>query len=312
MGKNKIKISKLVCALSIASMSLFLTACSVKGIAKAALNKGEQIIEEKIDEANSKQDEECREILEEKAELYGIDPEGVLISSGGTYLKVPVDTIHSYEDMESHIGNFRRWLRFAYAEMPRSRYFVSVNDRNDLDIWYGGFSEQDYGYDSEYYWDDEYILSSYAQHLVDNAREEDKSAEKFYEITGIDEDTAIAIRSRVIQTYPSFNIEEPDKNEHTYTFIPGDTIMHCEKFVIGDEECPIEAGVYNVDLPDDHGIIHITDSNDNTIYRLDAKYRYGHTDEIYNYEMLPVKVELKKGNIIYMTNATSTFDSCVE
>jgi|GEM_PF-5719160 len=114
--------------------------------------------------------------------------------------------------------------------------------------------------------------------------------------------------SRAIESYSSFKEEIPDKNDHYYAFIPGDTMMHFEKFIIGDEDCPIEAGKYSIDLPGFHGIIHVTDPEDNTIIRMDAYYRDGYVDEMYDYAALPAEVELKEGDIMYMTNAISTFD----
>ena len=278
-------------AISLLGVGLFLSACSSTGAAK---------------------DAKYQKIVEEKAKDYGIDPEGVVVSSGATYYMVPIDTIHSYEEMEDQIGNYRRWLRFAFAELPRGKYDVGFYDRNDLDIWYGGFSNQDYGFDSEYYWTDEDVLNGFVNRIENSASFEEEytnmTPEKFYEVTGIDEEAADAIRHRFHETYQSPKETVPNKAEHTYTFIPGDNINHYEKFVIGEDDCPIDAGIYSLDMTGRWGLIHVTDSADNTKCRVDVFYKNGHTDELYNYSALPTEIELDEGDIIYMKNCISTFD----
>ncbi len=312
---SKRKRNKILCIAGVMGIGLCLNACSAKEIAKDTINLGVQAVEGHFEEKNAQsdaqKDAEYQKIVEEKAPLYGIDPEGVVVSSGGSYYRVPIDTIHTYEDVEAQITTYRKWLRFMNTEMPEERYYVGFFERNDLDIMYGGFSNNDNGFDSEYYWDDNDIMQSYITTFIFNTDDDPNSADtnkKFYEYTGIDRDTAFEMDSRLSKTYPSFKETTPDKNAHTYTFIPGDTIMHMEKYVIGDENCPIESGTYTIDLPGCDGIIHVTDSEDNTLYRMDAHYRYGHSDELYNYEVLPATVELSEGDIIYITNAISTFD----
>ncbi len=303
---------RLLCAISILGTGISLSACGAKNIAKYAVDKGMQAIDDKIAQEESEKNSECKQIIEEKAKIYGIDPSNVAVTSGGTYYKVPIATIHTYEDIEAQVGNYRKWLRFTHSEIPVRQYNVVFVDRLNPDIIYGGFSDQDFGYDSEYYWDDEKIIHIFANDIWDNTLVDEKRSnndpEKFYEVTGIDEPTASDMLSRAISSYHSFKEEIPDKNDYTYAFIPGDTIMHLEKFIIGDEDCPIEAGKYSINLPGFHGIIHITDAMDNTICRMDAYYRNGHTDDMYDYAVLPAEVELKEGYIIYMTNAISTFN----
>ena len=156
------------------------------------------------------------------------------------------------------------------------------------------------------------MLFGFVSRIDDLAQYEDNysdmTPDRFYEVTGIDEEAADAIRGRYYENYHSREEIVPDKDEHTYTFIPGDTINHREKFVIGEGDCPIDAGSYILDMTGDWGIIHVTDADDNTKCRLDAVYKDGHTDEMYDYSALPTEIELDEGDIIYMTNCISTFD----
>lgn len=263
-----------------------------------------------IQKSNAEYDEKYQKIVDKKADDYGIDPEGVVVSEGGTYFRVPIDTIRTYEDYEEHIIRIRKWLRFAYAEFGK-RYSVQFYDNEYPDVWYAGFSEDRF-FDSEYYWSDERILESLISriHLMANIddRYSETTPEEYYEISGIDAEKEKEFQHRFSETYPKFKDIVPDKDEHDYTFIPGDTINHCEKFIIGDKDCDIEAGTYEVDLPNDYGIIHVTDEDDETKYRMDASYKDGHYDELYTYESLPAVIELEDGDIIYITNCTATFD----
>ena len=288
---NIIRGKKIFGAVTLLGLSMFLAACSASSDAK---------------------DAKYQKLVDEKAPDYGIDPEDVVVMSGGTYFKVSIDTIHSYEEMEDQIGYFRRWLRFANTELQGKRYDVGFYDRNEPEIWYGGFCNQDYGFDSEYYWTDEDVLNGLVNRIENSASFEEEytnlTPERFYEVTGIDEEAADAIRHRFHTTYQSREETVPDKDEHTYTFIPGDNINHYEKFVIGEDDCPIDAGVYILDMTGRWGLIHVTDSDDNTKCRVDVFYKDGHTDELYNYSVLPTEIELDEGDIIYMKNCISTFD----
>ena len=68
-----------------------------------------------------------------------------------------------------------------------------------------------------------------------------------------------------------------------------------------------------LDVADDNAAytqqdICITDDDGDFKYRLDASYRDGHYDDLYEYSELPAKVKLKKGDIMYITNCTATFE----
>ena len=78
---------------------------------------------------NDNNDEKMQKLIEEKGEDYDIDPDDVVVMEGGTYFKVSIDTIRSYEDIEDHIITYRNWLRFAYAELG-NRYSVQFYDRD--------------------------------------------------------------------------------------------------------------------------------------------------------------------------------------
>ena len=133
--------------------------------------------------------------------------------------------------------------------------------------------------------------------------------EEFYEMTGISGEMAEEFWKWRNETFqPSYKNTNPDKSEHDIAFIPGDTIMHREKFVIGDEKCPIPAGTYTLDISHKHGVIHITDSDGNIKYRFDSDYKEGHSDALYEYTPLPAKIVLNDGDIFYTTNCASTLD----
>lgn len=306
------KIKRLVSGIAAAiGAGCILTACGAGDTARSILNGGIDALEEHLEAQEEEKNEQYRRILEDKAEDYGIDPDDVEISQGGGYFKVPVDTITSYEQLDDMVILKRKWLRFAYAELD-GQYFVGFFDSKEPELMYGGFSNQDLGYTSEYYWNDADIHESFAsklrQYATDGDKYSDISAEDFYELTGIDEDMAEDFVDRHYDTYPRGKEVTPDKDDHTYAFIPGDTIEHLEKFTVGDDDCPIDEGFYMVDLPSPEGLIHITDENGKTKYRLDASYRDGHSDELYEYSPVPAVVELEDGDIIYMPNRISTFD----
>ena len=262
---------------------------------------------EDIEKANRK----YQKIVEDKACLYDIDPEGVTVEEGGEYFKVPMDPMFDVEQMEDYIVNCRKWLRFAYNELGK-RYFVAFVDRNHPDIMYGGFSDQDLGFPSEYYWDDLHIANHYVsridQYTSPDYKKNKRTPEEFYELTGISEETAEEFHRWFYDTFYTRPSYTPDKNEHDITFIPGDNIQHYEKFVVGGKDCDIKPGTYLIDIPGRYGLIHITSADGTDKCRLYAEYYDGHSDSMYEYSAMPAEVELEKGDIIYMTNCASTFD----
>ena len=281
----------------IMSSAVFMTSCG--------------LVSEFNDKVYEKYDEKYQELVDDHAEDYDIDPDGVEVSQGGQYFRVPIDTIYSYDDLDEYIILYRKWLRFANEEF-KTQYYVGFFDKDHPDIWYGGFSNQDHGYDGEYYWADRDILLNTVERIAGYTKTDDKysdmTPEEFYEITGLDEDDGDEFRDIYYENYPSRKDVEIDEDDYYYVFIPGDTINHREKFVIGDKDCEIEPGTYYVDLPNSRGVIHITDDDGDFKYRLDASYRDGHYDDLYEYSELPAKVKLKKGDIMYITNCTATFE----
>ena len=288
-----------------------LTSCGSLKKAKEIADNAKEKYDEKVQENEEEKNENCIKILEEKADYYGIDSEGVEVSEGGTYLKVPIDTIHSYEEIEERIVFTRNWLRFAYAELG-NRYYVGFIDADHPEVMYTGFSNQDFGYPSEYYWSDMDIVREYVYGIDEFVKGIEKvthvPAEKFTEITGIDEEKQKEIITEFYKNYPSTKDIEINKEDYDIAFVPGDTINHLEKFVIGEKNCVIEPGTYIVDMPNNGGLIHVTDADDNTKYRLDPFYRDGHIDGMYEYSALPAELSLEKGDIVYITNGLSTFE----
>ena len=67
---------------------------------------------------------------------------------------------YSYDEIEERIVFTRNWLRFAYKELG-NRYYVGFIDADHPEVMYTGFSDQDSGYTSEYYWSDMYIVKKY-------------------------------------------------------------------------------------------------------------------------------------------------------
>ena len=279
-------------------LSFIMTAASSCSIFKSR--------EERIEEGNEK----YQKIVDEKASKYGIDPDGVIVEEGGEYFKVPMEPVTSVEEMDDLIVNFRKWLRFAYNEFG-SRYDVGFYDSEHSEVLYCGFSNQDFGYPSEYYWSDRNVLYPYILrvHSYVNGNKDDKvTSEEFFEFTGIDEEIEQELWDWFHETFYSRPSFTPDKNDHDITFIPGENIEHLEKFVIGDEDCEIDPGTYLIDVPDRYGLIHITDEDGNDKCRLYCNYRDGRTDGMYEYSALPAEVELEEGDIIYITNCVATFD----
>ena len=293
MLKNK-KI--IAFAAAVLSLSFMMSSCSV--------------VNKIVEKSNKENNEKVEKLLKSKGKHYDIDPDDAEVMEGGTYFKVYIDTLRSYEDMEDHVITFRNWLRYAYGELG-NRYSVQFYDRDYPEVWYAGFSDHN-GFDSEYYWDDERIMRTTYFRIDLMSSTKDKysktTPEEYYEISGIDEEGFEEIRERYHEVFTTYKVEAPDKDEHDYAFIPGDTIQHREKFVIGDKDCDIEPGTYEVDMQGYYGVIHITDEDDETKYRLDATYKDGHSDAYYDYEAIPAEIELEEGDIIYITNCMATFD----
>lgn len=301
---NKFSVTGAICRkavvlLTMAGLMLSMTGC--------------KYVNSVVKDLNAQHQEKNQKAVEEKAPEYGIDPEGVTVESNGTYFRVPVHPYKTADEMDEYIVLMRKWLRFAYAELGR-RYFVGFFDKDHPEVMYCGFSDQDLGYDSEFYWNDHDILQNYLMRVRSftrpsrNPKEGELTPEEFNQKTGINENVIEELYSWFNEKYPSKKDVTPDKSEHDVTFIPGDTINHKEKFTVGDDKCPIAAGKYSVDLPNKRGLIHVTDSNGNTKYRLDGCYREGHADGMYSYLELPATLELNNGDIIYIINCVATFD----
>ena len=262
---------------------------------------------EQIEKANK----EAMEMLEDKADQYGLDTDGVEVLEGGTYFKVLIDPPKTVDDMEDYIVMVRRWIRFGYGELGR-RYSIVFYDKDMTDLWYCSISDQDFGYPNEYLWSDYYIVEPYISKIglysSPTYKKNPTTPEEFYEITGIDSAIAEELRSWNSSTFIVEIGTEIDKDDHDIAFIPGDTIMHYEVFHIGDEDCVIDPGTYTVDMTERNGIIHITDADGNFKYRLYEPYSDGKTYGLYEYSALPATVEIDEGDIVYMTNTTAVFD----
>lgn len=258
------------------------------------------------------EDGKIQNILNEKASEYGIDASSAEVMEGGQYFKVLVESPNSLDKIKDLVILHRKWQKFTYAECKNKKFSVTFYDREHQDISYGGFSDQDQGFDAEVYFADYHIFLKFISNIRLYTSPTNKKAkwtpEEFYEMTGISTEMAEEFSSWFSETFNSRKDEKPDPAEHDITFIPGDTIMHREKFVIGDEKCPIPAGTYTLDVTQKHGIIHITDSEGNFKYRFDGDYRDGHSDALYEYTSLPAKITLNNGDILYTTNCASTFD----
>ena len=188
---------------------------------------------------------------------------------------------------------------------------MTFYDKEHQDITYTGFSDQDQGFNAELYFSDHDIFMKFINQIslyTSSGKKNKFTAEEFSEMTGISAEKSNEFRDWFNETFPTSAKTVPDKSDHDIAFIPGDTINHREKFVIGDEKCPIPAGTYTLDITQCHRVIHITDRDGNIKYRFDSDYRDGHSDALYEYTPLPAKLNLSSGDIVYMTNCTATFD----
>ena len=260
------------------------------------------------------EDEKIQNILNEKASDYGIDASSAEVMEGGQYFKVLVESPNSMDKIKDLAILHRRWKRFCYSECKDRRFSVTFYDKDHQEITYGGFSDQDHGYNAELYFSDYDIFQGFIDRIYfysrpgNNNKKVKVTPKEFYEMTGISGEMAEEFWKWKNATFRAEKKTVPDKNEHDIAFIPGDTIMHREKFVIGDEKCPIPAGTYTLDISHKHGVIHITDSDGNIKYRFDSDYKEGHSDALYEYTPLPAKIVLNDGDIFYTTNCASTLD----
>lgn len=258
------------------------------------------------------EDGKIQSILNEKASEYGIDASSAEVMEGGQYFKVLVESPNSLVKIKDLAVLHRKWKRFCYTECKNRKFSVTFYDKDHQDITYGGFSDLDNGYDAELYFSDYSIFMSFIDHIYLYTSPTNKKAkwtpEEFYEMTGISREMAEEFWKWKNKTFRAEKKVVPDKSEHDIAFIPGDTIMHREKFVIGDEKCPIPAGTYTLDIIQTHSVIHITDSDGNIKYRFDSDYKEGHSDALYEYTALPTKIVLNEGDIFYMTNCCATLD----
>lgn len=260
------------------------------------------------------EDEKIQNILNEKASDYGIDASSAEVMEGGQYFKVLVESPNSMDKIKDLAILHRRWKRFCYSECKDRRFSVTFYDKDHQEITYGGFSDQDHGYNAELYFSDYDIFQGFIDRIYfysrpgNNNKKIKVTPEEFYEMTGISGEMAEEFWKWKNATFRAENKTVPDKSEHDIAFIPGDTIMHREKFVIGDEKCPIPAGTYTLDITEKHSVIHITDSEGNIKYRFDSDYKKGHSDALYEYTPLPAKIVLADGDIFHITNCCATLD----
>ena len=254
-------------------------------------------------------------ILNEKASDYGIDASSAEVMEGGQYFKVLVETPDTLGKIKDLAILHRKWQRFCYAECKNRKFAVTFYDKDHQEISYGGFSDQDHGYNAELYFSDHDIFMKFINQIdlyASSGKKNKFTAEEFCEMTGISAEKGEEFRKWFSGTFPAGKKTVPDKSEHDIAFIPGDTINHREKFVIGDEKCPIPAGTYTLDITQNHSVIHITDSDGNIKYRFDSDYRDGISDALYEYTPLPAKIVLNNGDVFYTTNCCSTLDRMEE
>ena len=294
-------LKKTAAVLLFACLAFQVTSCSL-------VSKG-------LKQFDEKENERIASVLNEKASEYGIDASSAEVMQGGQYFKVLVGSPDSLDKIKDLAILYRKWQRFCYSECKNRKFSVTFYDKDHQEITYSGFSDQDNGYNAELYFSDYNIFSKFIDRIYfysrpGNNKEKVKvTPEEFYEMTGISGEMAEEFWKWRNETFqPSYKNTNPDKSEHDIAFIPGDTIMHREKFVIGDEKCPIPAGTYTLDISHKHGVIHITDSDGNIKYRFDSDYKEGHSDALYEYTPLPAKIVLNDGDIFYTTNCGSTLD----
>ena len=295
-------LKKITAAVLLACLGMSLASC--KGVSKVV-----KVIDDK-------EQERFEKILAEKASDYGIDADSCEVKQGGQYYKVLIESPNTLDKLKELGSLHRKWQRFCYGECANRKFSVSFYDKDHQEICYGGFSDQDQGFNAELYFSDHNIYLKFVNNIRLFTSPDYKKAkwtpEEFYEMTGISGEIAEEYWTWFHDEFSSSKTERPDPSEHDITFIPGDTINHREKFVIGDEKCPISEGTYTIDVYDNHCVIHITDSAGNIKYRFDGDYREGHTDALYEYTALPAKITLAEGDIFYTTNCASSLDRVSE
>lgn len=291
---------KISAALILACLGISMTSCS--------------FVSKVLKDNDEKELAKTKVILIEKASEYGIDADSAEVMQGGQYFKVLVESPNTLDKVKDLAILHRRWQRFCFGECKNKKFSVTFYDKDHPDIHYVGFSDQDQGFNAECYFDDYHIFEKITGRIYSltspskNNKKDEYTPEEIKEMTGLDSEMCEEFRKWFNETFPSRKDEKPDPSLHDITFIPGDTIMHRERFVIGDEKCPIPAGTYMVDVTQKHGVIHVTDSQGNIKYRVDGDYRDGHSDALYEYSSLPAKMVLNEGDILYTTNCASTFD----
>ena len=295
-------LKKITAAVLLACLGMSLVSC--KGVSKV------------LKAIDDKEQERFEKILAEKASDYGIDADSCEVKQGGQYYKVLIESPNTLDKLKGLGSLHRKWQRFCYGECANRKFSVSFYDKDHQEICYGGFSDQDQGFNAELYFSDHNIYLKFVNNIRLFTSPDYKKAkwtpEEFYEMTGISGEIAEEYWTWFQEQFNSRKDERPDPADHDITFIPGDTINHREKFVIGDEKCPVSEGTYTIDVYDKHGVIHITDSEGNIKYRFDGDYREGHTDALYKYTALPAKITLAEGDIFYTTNCASSLDRVSE
>ena len=288
---------------------LLIPAMLFAGSGCSLINRGIKAIDKGFEDNYEK-------VLQEKAGEYGIDPDAAEVMQGAQYFKVYVDTPNSLEKLQELMITYRRWLRFGCCELKHLEFSMSFYDKEHKEICYGGFTDRYRGYNTEYFYDDKQIAMNLTDKIYiltsPDFKKNKQTPEEFYKMTGISRELAEQYRKWYFETYPTEKQEKPDKSEHDITFIPGDTINHRERFVIGEKDCPIGAGTYTVDFPNKRGVIHVTDAEGNFKYRIDGYYRDGHSDPLYQYSPVPAKMELAQGDIFYIINCSATLDRVSE
>ena len=172
------------------------------------------------------EDGKIQSILNEKASEYGIDASSAEVMEGGQYFKVLVESPNSLDKIKDLAVLHRKWKRFCYTECKNRKFSVTFYDKDHQDITYGGFSDQDNGYDEELYFSDYNIFMSFIDHIYLYTSPTNKKAkwtpEEFYEMTGISREMAEEFWKWKNKTFRAEKKVVPDKSEHDIAFIPGE------------------------------------------------------------------------------------------
>ena len=128
----KTNFKKIAAALLLACLVFQVTSCSL-------VSKG-------IKKHYEVEDERMQGILNEKASEYGIDASSAEVMEGGQYFKVLVGSPDSLDKIKDLAMLHRKWQRFCYSECKNRKFSVTFYDKDHQEITYGGFSDQDNGY----------------------------------------------------------------------------------------------------------------------------------------------------------------------